>query len=67
MRDITLGHGIHVVNDESVEDVIAFDPEVAALISGNDVMADLPPLSRCIELLVNIPIETEGRFTNITS
>ena len=60
MRDITLGHGIHVVNDESVEDVIALDPEVAAQISRNNVLSNVTPLRGCIELLVNVAIIPKG-------
>jgi hypothetical protein len=63
-RYIICVHWIHVMNYESVEDFITFDPEVAALISGNNVVSDLTPLPGCIELLVNVAIETKSRTAN---
>jgi hypothetical protein len=44
--------------------LIPFNAQVAAIVSRDDVMPNISPLSRGIELLVDVTIEPEGRFAN---
>lgn len=67
MLDVLHSHRIHVVDDDLAVDLVLFYTEVATEISGDNVGAHVAPLSRCVELLVDVTIETERGSTNKAS
>jgi hypothetical protein len=52
-------HRVHMMNDDPVEDVETLDPEITAQVSSDNVVADKPPLSRPVELLIHPAIVAE--------
>jgi hypothetical protein len=52
---------VHVMNDQSSEDLVSFDSQIASQISCYDFEARLPPKRRRIELLVQPPLMTKRR------
>jgi hypothetical protein len=48
------------MNENLVVDVVTWDPEVACVVSQDDLLPCLAPLGGVIEGLVQIPFETEG-------
>lgn len=67
MCDVTYTHRIHVMNDDTVVNLIPINTQVTTIVTGDDVVTNLSPLSRRVELLVDPTIETESRFTNLSS
>jgi len=57
---------VHVVDENTVVDLVAIDPEITSVVSGNHIVANTLPLSRTIEHLVQITVETERRVANLT-
>lgn len=45
------------MDDDLVVDVVIWDAQIAGVVSGNDMMTDLPPLSRVVELLIEIAVK----------
>jgi hypothetical protein len=64
VHDVYLTKGIHVMNNQTNVDVIAFYAKIAPLVSNNDSLPKLPPLSRSVELLIDPTIETERLMTD---
>jgi hypothetical protein len=58
--DVVGRHRIHVMNDNSVKDLMPFDAEIATFVSSDDTKPKLTPLIRRIELLIHPSIESEG-------
>lgn len=67
VSDVLNLHWIHVMNDGTTRYVVAVDAEVASVVSCNHVVANLLPLARGVELLVDPSVETESAITNNTS
>ena len=51
---------VHVMNKNLTVDVVTRDPEVACIVSKDNLLPCLTPFGRVIEGLVQIPFETEG-------
>jgi hypothetical protein len=64
MHDIILNQGIHMMHDQTSVDVVALYTKVARIVPENYPPAQISPLTRCIELLVDPPIETKRLTTN---
>ena len=59
VRNIRFIQGIHVMNNHTSVDFIAFDSQIATKVSGNNVSAETTPFSRRIELLIDPSVESE--------
>lgn len=66
MDDLIDSHRIHVVDDHPVMNLMVGNTHVATKISSDYLMANLLPLSRSIETLVDVALEAEGRLTDNT-
>lgn len=55
------------MDDGSTRDVVAFNAKVATVVSSDDVVTNMLPLSGGVELLVDPSVETESAVTNNTS
>lgn len=55
------------MNVKTIENFIALDPEIAAKVSSDYVMPNLAPLSRLVELLVDVSITSERCVTDNAS
>lgn len=55
------------MNEQTCMDLMAFDSQIAPMISNDDRIASLAPFSGRIEFLVYPSVESEGRFTNSAS
>lgn len=51
---------VHVMNKNLTVDVVTWDPEVACVVSKDNLLSCLTPFGRVVEGLVQIPFETEG-------
>lgn len=60
LNDIVNRHGVHVVDENLVVDVVICYAKVTTIVSSNDVVSNLTPLLRSIELLVDVSIEPKG-------
>src|SRR5690606_26512569 len=54
------GHRIHVMNDDSIVDLVVFCAEVTSEVASDDFLSHLSPLHRPIERLVEIALVSEG-------
>ena len=54
-------HRVHVMYQDFIEDLVILDTQITTIVSGDYVMANLPPLGRPIEPLVNVSVETKRR------
>lgn len=54
-------HRVHVVYQDFIEDLVILDTQITTIVSGDYVMANLSPLGRPIEPLVNVSVETKRR------
>jgi hypothetical protein len=59
-------HRVHVVNIDTVVDLVPRNAEIAPIVSGDHMRSDLVPFGRAIELLVQVTIVTEGYSTDAT-
>ena len=60
LDDVVNRHRVHVVNQDLVVDLMTVDPEVAPFVSCNHMQTNLSPLSRSVELLVDVSVEPKG-------
>lgn len=67
MSNLISIHRVHVVNYHLVEDLIAVNAHVAAQISGNNVLSNMLPLARAVEILIDPSFTTEGAITYLTT
>lgn len=67
VNDVVGRHRVHVMDDDLVIDLIAFDAEVHTEISGDHIVTSLLPLSRSVESLVQITIEPESGLPDFTA
>ena len=51
---------VHVMNKNLTVDIVTRDPEVACVVSEDNLLPCLTPFGRVVEGLVQIPFETEG-------
>jgi hypothetical protein len=63
--DLCDSHRIHVMDDDLVVNVEAFDPEVASIVPNDYVVANVLPLSRPVEPLIDPTIKPERRFPDL--
>lgn len=64
-RNVVRRHWVHVMDDDPIMNFIAFYSEIATVISDDDSVAKLTPLSRGVELLIHVSIESERRLTDV--
>ena len=57
--DVVNRHGVHVVNQNLVVDVVICYTKVTTIVSSNDVVSNLTPLLRSIEPLVDMTVKTK--------
>lgn len=62
--EIRLGQRVHVVNQQTMVNIVTRDPEVTALIARNDFAASELPLSRPVERLIHPPVKTKGLLSD---
>ena len=60
-------HWVHVVYDDLVVDLVTFTTQIQTFVPCNNMLSNLSPLSRDIELLVDVSIEPEGRRADDTT
>jgi hypothetical protein len=65
--DVIQIHGIHVVDDWTIIDLVTLNPQVTRLVSSDNMLSNQAPLSRRVETLVDIPLETESRDPDLSS
>lgn len=56
---------IHVVNKDPAVDLESFNTKVATVVSNDYLVSQILPLSRLVESLVDVAIETERRGSNL--
>ena len=66
LTKVNRAHRIHVVDVWISMNLIALDSQIASVVTYDDVMTQIPPLPRRIELLIHPSVEAEGRITNST-
>lgn len=66
MDDVIDAHWVHVMDDDAVVDVIALYAEITSVVSKDYVVANLLPLSRPVELLIDPTIEAERRLSDLS-
>lgn len=59
MSDVLDYDRVHVMHDEIVKDLVTFDAEVPAVVSGDYLVSRSSPVSRMIEGLVQPALEPE--------
>lgn len=64
MNDVINRHWIHMMDDDLIEDLIAFDSEVQTKISSDYFVSNVFPFRRSIESLIEVSIETESGSAN---
>lgn len=67
VSDVLDAHRIHVVDDGTTRNIVAFDAEITAAIADDDVVTNLLPLSGGVELLVDPTIKPKGRVAHRAS
>jgi hypothetical protein len=60
-------HGIHVMHVDSIMNLVAFNTKIATQVSSDDVLTNTLPFSGCVEHLVDVAIESEGRIAYTAS
>ena len=58
---------IHVVNKDGPMNLPPFHTQVTTFVADDDVMAQLFPLSRAVEPLVEVSIETKSDYANTSA
>src|ERR1044072_8588697 len=66
-RNISDGHRIHVMDVETMMNVIAVNPQITSIVPMDDMPPDLTPFCRSVEPLIDVSIETERILTGDTS
>lgn len=67
MDDVVSHHWVHVVNVETIVNLIALYTQVTAFVSDDNEVTNLLPLPRPVELLVDPSVETEGLSTDVAT
>lgn len=55
---------VHVMNQDSIVNIVTFDTQITTIVSRDDYVADVTPLPRRVELLIHPPFEPEGRISH---
>lgn len=66
MANIIRNHRIHVMDENLVMNLVAFNTEITRHVSNNDTMTKLSPFLRPIELLVHVPVKPKRAPTHLT-
>ena len=67
VHDVVRCHWIHVVNEDAIVDCVSLNTQIVALITSDDMMADISPLFRLVKVLIEKSIETKSVSTDRTS
>lgn len=65
--DVVLNERIQMMDDDSTMNIKTMNAEIATFVPCDDVVAETTPLWRLIKLLVDPPIESERRATDLAS
>lgn len=60
-------HRVHVMDVDGVMNVVTFDTHVTSVVPDDDVVSNVPPLSRRVEALVHPAVEPKGCFTDLST
>lgn len=60
-------HRVHVMNVNSIMNLVSFDTKITTQVSSYDVLANVLPLGGSVKHLIDVTIETESRFTYTTA
>lgn len=60
LQNIDLRDWVHVMDDDSTVDLIALDAQITAIVSDNNLVSSLSPLSRAVKALIDPSIEPKG-------
>src|SRR4051794_20540131 len=66
MLNMLRQHRIHVMDQRSIVDLVALYTQVTTIVSDNYIISKTSPFSRSIELLVDVTIETESHYTDLS-
>lgn len=66
ITDVLWGNRIHVMDDDSAKYLPTLNAEVAAFISCDDRISDMPPLRRAIEKLIHVAVKSKSLFADFT-
>lgn len=67
MLDVADSHRIHVMNIETLVDLIPLNPEIATVVSSNHLVPNTSPFTGSVELLIHVTIETESDLSDLSS
>jgi hypothetical protein len=60
-------HGIHVVNQQPAVNIVAWNPKITSAVPEHDLITDILPFPRAVEVLVDPPIEAKGGLAYLSS
>jgi hypothetical protein len=60
-------HRVHVMDIDPVVDLVIVDAQITTIVSDNNVIAYLAPLSGPIKLLVEVSVEAECHFADLAA
>jgi hypothetical protein len=62
--DLLDGDRVQMVNVETAVNLVTIDPKIASVVSDDDSVPGLTPLTRRVEVLVDPSVESKSRFTD---
>lgn len=65
--DVFGGHWVHMMDYDPIIDLITFHSEITSEISSDNLVTNVPPLSRGVELLVYPAVESESGLSDRSS
>ncbi len=65
--NVFYSHRIHVVNQDTIVNLVTFYSKITTVISSNNVVSKLFPLSRCVKSLIDVAIKPKSSFPNLSS
>lgn len=66
MLDVFYGHGVHMMDDHAIVDLITFHTKIHTIVSSDNVSPSLLPLVTSVELLIQISLEAESSLAYST-
>lgn len=66
VENIVFGYRVHVVNDHPTVNVVTIDSKITTVVSNYEFVSKTLPFSSLVELLVQISVESESVFPNVT-
>lgn len=66
MLDVIRRHRIHMMDDDPIIDLITRNPEVQTLVSSDNMVTKVSPLSRSVKSLIEVSIVAECRLPDLS-